>query len=285
MSLAAALAGTSAFTSGNRSSIYGHGNIYDSSDAKTNAGPFGGVEQAWVTRYNNITENGDDLAFDIAVDGLGNVYVTGQSISKRGYDYATIKYNSAGQQQWVADYDGPGNADDIASALAIDSSGNVYVTGQTAISSGNNDYATIKYNSAGQQQWVARYNGPGNGEDHASAIAVDDSGNVYVTGGSLGAEGTLDYATIKYDSGGQQLWVARYNGPVSGDDNAVAIAVDGSGHVYVTGQSAGSGTGLDYATIQYNSSGQQHGLPITTGRQMVSIKLMPSPLMGQAMFM
>ena len=51
--------------------------------------------------------NSDDEATAIAIDGVGNIYVTGYSPGSVGYDYATIKYNSAGQQQWVRRYDGP----------------------------------------------------------------------------------------------------------------------------------------------------------------------------------
>ncbi len=64
----------------------------------------------------------------------------------------------------------------------MDGSGNVYVTGFSMAVEHQNDYATIKYNSSGVQQWVARYNGPGNLSDKAISLAVDGSGNVYVTG-------------------------------------------------------------------------------------------------------
>jgi len=99
--------------------------------------------------------------------------------------------------------------------------------------------------------WVAGYNGPGNNIDEAHAIAVDVSHNVYVTGRSYGNGIGFDYATIKYDSAGQQQWVARYTGfQGSGDEEANAIAVDGSGNVYVTGRSTGLDTGFDYVTIK-----------------------------------
>src|SRR2546430_1692201 len=65
----------------------------------------------------------------------------------------------------------------------------------------------------GQEQWVARYNGPGNSVDEANSIAIDSAGNVYVTGKSFGSGTDYDYATVKYDSFGQEQWVARYNGP------------------------------------------------------------------------
>lgn len=225
-----------------------------------------------IVRYNG-PGNDFDRGEAVAVDRSGNFYVTGLSIgSGTGYDYATIKYSATGQQLWVRRYDGPGNTDnsanalavdskgnayvpgDKANALAIDSSGNVYVTGVSVGSGTSNDYATIKYSANGEQIWVRRYNGLGNSDDSANAIAVDSSGNVYVTGASVGSGTSSDYATIKYDTNGTQLWVKRYN-EANLDDSANALAVDNSGNVYVTGASVGSSTSSDYALIKYSSNG------------------------------
>jgi uncharacterized delta-60 repeat protein len=213
--------------------------------------------QQWVARYNGPA-NSTDAAYCLALDGSGNIYVTGTSLgSGTGQDYATIKYNSSGTQQWALRYNGPGGNNDTAYAVAVDGSANVYVTGTSLGAGTSMDYATIKYNSGGMQQWVARYNGPASIDDTAYSISVDSSGNVYVTGSSGGSGTGQDYATIKYNSSGTQQWAARYNGPGGNTDSAYAIAVDASGNVYVTGTSLGSGTGQDYATVKYNSSGSQ----------------------------
>jgi uncharacterized delta-60 repeat protein len=207
----------------------------------------------WVRRYNEV--GFDDAASALAVDDSGNVYVTGYSVGfGTSGDYATIKYNSFGDTLWVRRYNSPANNDDYARALAVDASGNVYVTGTSTVSGTSTDYATIKYSSAGDTVWVRRYNGPGNDIDGASALAVDASGNVYVTGRSIGFGTSGDYATIKYNSFGDTLWVRRYNGPGNGGDAATALAVDDSGNVYVTG-SSWSGSFYDYVTIKYSSSG------------------------------
>ena len=137
----------------------------------------------------------------------------------------------------------------------MDGSGNVYVAGQSYGSGTGSDYATLKYDSAGNQLWVQRYNGPlGNSQDAATAIAVDGSGNINVTGYSTDSTGSgtdFDYATIRYDQDGNELWVKRYNGPANNDDEAYAIAVDGSGNVYVTGLSYSSvSSSWDCATIK-----------------------------------
>ncbi|MDQ3019958.1 MAG: SBBP repeat-containing protein [Bacteroidota bacterium] len=212
-----------------------------------------GVEQ-WVVRYNG-PGNDDDAAYSLAVDGSGNVYVTGGGADSVSYDYVTIKYNSAGVEQWVTRYNGPGNDYDAANLLTVDGSGNVYVTGYSKGSGTDFDYATIKYNSAGVQQWVARYNGLGNSADYAYSIAVGNSGNVFIAGSSTDSGSFFDYATIKYNSAGVEQWSARYNGPGNIHDEALSIAIDSLDNVYVTGYSYGIGTSTDYATIKYNSAG------------------------------
>lgn len=101
------------------------------------------------------------------------------------------------------------------------------------------------------QQWEVRYNGQGIGNNNACSIAVDASGNVYVTGSSVGKGSYYDYVTIKYNSLGGRQWIAAYNGTENRWDLAKSIAVDDSGNVYVTGGSHGSGTRFEYVTIKY----------------------------------
>ncbi|WP_207512659.1 SBBP repeat-containing protein [Longitalea luteola] len=207
----------------------------------------------WVRRYNG-PGNSNDQATAIAVDENGNVYVTGLSFGNSP-DYATIKYDNSGNTIWIKRYNGPGNTSDQATAIAVDIQGNVYITGHSQGSGSESDYATIKYDANGNEQWTARYNGPDNYLDEANALALDANGNVYVTGGSWGG-GTEDFATIKYNTAGVLQWVARYDGSTSsGFDKARDIAVDVSGNVYVTGQSQG-----DYTTIKYNTAGVQQWL-------------------------
>lgn len=214
------------------------------------------VTEEWVAGYTGPGYYFDYSAHDddgVAVDDLGNVYVTGKSYrTATSYDYVTVKYDPAGNKVWEDVYDCSGGYDE-AYAIEVDGSGNVYVTGVCSTSPGGpTDYTTIKYNSSGGREWVAQYNGPGNSNDYAYDIAVDPAGNVYVTGESRGFITAQDFATVKYDADGIEQWVAIYH---SGSDIARAIYVDPSGNVYVTGQSTGAGTGSDFATVKYNSSG------------------------------
>ncbi|MBO9202483.1 MULTISPECIES: SBBP repeat-containing protein [Niastella] len=225
----------------------------------TNAG-ISQLTQAWVARYNG-TANGSDGARSLALDNNGNVYVTGTVTSTlSGKDYRTIKYSATGVIIWKAIWNGGANGDDEPFSIAVDANGNAYVTGRSAGRSSGNDFATVKYNSAGVRQWSVRYNGPGNGSDWAKSIKVDGAGNVYVTGGSVGNGTGFDYATVKYNTNGDLQWVARYDGPGINDESN-ALALDEDGNVYVTGRSpAGVNIDeedMDYTTIKYNNNGQE----------------------------
>jgi WD40 repeat protein len=136
----------------------------------------------------------------------------------------------------------------------------VFVTGLSVGATSGFDYATVAYSAAtGAQLWVSRYNGPGNGHDAATALAVSPGGHtVFVTGSSnrltSGGDYGSDYATIAYSAAtGAPLWVKRYNGPANDYDAAAALALSpGGGTVVVTGTSAGA-TSLDYATLAYRT--------------------------------
>ncbi|HEX8426849.1 SBBP repeat-containing protein [Hymenobacter sp.] len=212
----------------------------------------------WEARYNGAGRS-EDQANALAVDAAGNVYVTGSSFGRA--DYVTLKYSASGQQLWEARYNGISNGNGSAADLAVDATGSVYVTGYSLGSLTGNDYATVKYSANGQQVWEARYNGAGSQNDQASGLALDAAGNVYVTGRSYSGSGfsSSDYATLKYNASGQQLWETRYNGSGNGADVATALTVDAAGDVYVAGYSDNSSSNgtYDYAAVKYSAAGGQ----------------------------
>jgi hypothetical protein len=217
----------------------------------------------WTNRYDGSLGY-NSFASAIAADNSGSVFVTGYSLSGQLYttaDYATIAYSNSGVPLWTNRYDGPGNDEDRVSAIAVDISGNVFVTGYSWNGS-SGEYATLAYSNAGVPLWTNRYNGPAN-RDVPPAIAVDYNGNVFVTGSSYNGS-NYDYATIAFSNSGAPLWTNHYDGPGNSADGARAIALDSSGHVFVTGRSnSGSDySTADYATIAYSNS----GVPLWTNR-------------------
>jgi hypothetical protein len=223
-----------------------------------------------------IGGSGDDFGRGIALDGSGNAYVTGFTDSAQttfpvtggpdtsynggSYDAFVVKVNSNGSALVYAGYIG-GSGNDLGSGIAVDGSGNAYVTGDTdsaqttfpAIGgpdtsyNGGTDAFVAKVNSNASALVYAGYIG-GSGDDFGRGIALDGSGNAYVTGftnsdqttfPAIGGpdtsyNGDLDAFVAKVNSNGSALVYAGYIGG-SGNDYGYEIAVDGSGNAYVTG--------------------------------------------------
>ena len=189
----------------------------------------------WTSQHDggNCPERGNALTTDDA----GNIYVTG-STRPSGFDHQedfyTYKMDSAGNVLWTATYDGPGQplfGNDIPVDIALDSNGDVLVTGPSNNAGGHSNFVTIKYSGEdGAQLWLARLVAPGSGESVALVISPED--DVYVTGAP--AQGFTPLTTVKYDGNdGSELWVSVNAMGIFG--RTFGMALDSQGDVYVTG--------------------------------------------------
>lgn len=152
-----------------------------------------GGDLLWSKEYNY--DNDRDYGVAIAVDGSGNVYVTGASFdpASASFDYVTIMYDANGTQQWAARYDGDGSDLDIPVAIQVDAYGNIMVTGMSAGTNLDMDYATLCYDPGGTNLWESRYDYAG-GDDRPGGLEVAPTGEVLVVGISMDSTGNNLYA-------------------------------------------------------------------------------------------
>jgi len=205
----------------------------------------------------------NDLANGVATDSSGNFYVTGftyqhldGNTSAGKADLFVVKYNSSGTKQWTKQLGT--SKHDRARGVATDSSGNVYVTGDTYggldgnTNAGYNDLFVVKYNSSGTKQWTKQMGT--SSTDLANGIATDSSGNIYVTGGTYGgldgntSAGNSDLFVVKYNSSGTKQWTKQLGSASSDFD--YGVATDSSGNVYVSGDT--------YGRLDGNTNWQSH---------------------------
>ena len=272
--------GTVDFGAGNVTSAGG----YDVFVTKRNAA---GAHQ-WTTTFGGT---GQDYAREVAVDGSGNVHVTGHfsnavdfgagNVGSSGsYDAFVTKLNAAGAHQWTNTF-GSTSVDDGWS-VAVDGSGNVYTSGYfhgtvnfgagNVTAAGNSDAYVTKLNAAGAHQWTTTYDGTS--VEVGFGVAVDGSGNVHVTGyfqgtvdlgaGDVTSAGSNDVFVTKLNAAGVHQWTTTLGG--TNDDRPQSVAVDGSGNVHTSGYFQGTvdfGAGdvtsagsADVFVVKLNSAGQ-----------------------------
>jgi hypothetical protein len=281
-----------AYTTGSSVAIDADGNVYVA--GQTDAGFDRNAEgnDTFVTKYNSsgvrqyTRQMGNTVvemsARSVSIDASGNVYVAGATSvgldgnSQAGYqDFFLIKYNSIGVKQFTRQL-GLTDAITEARAVATDTSGNVYVVGdteadlETMTRTGRDGAFLIKYNSDGVKQYARRLDGQNFGT-YGRSVATDANGNVYVagyTGGSLDdqtSSGGLDFFVTKYDSSGVKQYTRQlgFAGTVDvqAETYAESVATDTSGNVYVAGSTSGALDGQtrvgtrDSFVTKYNSFG------------------------------
>lgn len=219
----------------------------------------------WSRRYDG-TAHSDDQALGCAVDNAGNLYVAGYSYTGTNYTLMTIKYNSSGDTLWTR------RSSDVLDTLvhpsagcAVDSAGNVYITGMCGVQSGyGNRYSvTIKYNSSGTVLWTSRYDSPSI-YDQTIACAVDSKNDLYAVGttydplnrASFNGNDGDNWLIIKYNSSnGDTLWTIKRYGS-NGSDYATGCTLDASGNLYIAGLTNfyGADTTGDYLVAKLQST-------------------------------
>lgn len=201
----------------------------------------------WIRKYKangdelwTISPNGFGIGWDIGlaidVDNYRNVYVLGELEIDDGLTYWIGKYDADGTPLWtIPENDSADDNVDI-SDVAVDSHGNVYVTGSVFVPGESWNIWVRKYDTDGNPLWTTTHNGPANHYDTGLGIAVDNYGNPYVTGFvTVAGEGNNIWVG-KYDTtNGNELWTDTYDGITRNNEAGVDIAIDNYGNAYVSG--------------------------------------------------
>ena len=280
LTLWASQIGTSGYDYGMGIAVDASGNSYIAGYTSGDlAGPNQGSADAFVAKYDSggtmqwtrqIGTSHDDVACSIAVDGSGNSYITGYTTGDLGgpmhsaVDAFIVAYDSGGTVRWSRQIGT--SMLDMAWGIAVDGSGNSYITGHTygnlgGPNQGGRDAFIVACDSAGTEQWTRQIGS--SGDDNARRIAVDGSGNSYVTGytdGDLGGpnQGYTDAFIVKYDSGGTEQWRRQIG--TGGPDAAWDVALDSSGNSYIAGSTFGDLGGPNQGSedafiVKYDSGG------------------------------
>ena len=217
--------------------------------------------QSWIKAYTGAAGK-DDTGNQLAIDNSGYVLVAGSSqdnISES--DALALKYSSAGVENWSKLFAGIGDNTENVNAMTIDAAGNTYLAGYTYSRNNLKDLCVIKLSPIGDTLWVKKYNGSDNGNDEATDIKVDAGGNVYVTGFIKDSLTDFDIITFKMNPSGNFIWMSQYNNnTVNNEDKGFKLEIDGSGNVYVLGNTDSNPLFLvneDILLVKYSSSGVQ----------------------------
>lgn len=291
------LGGAGVMTRGHAVAIDANGNIYFIGQARSSLEgqtPIGNPD-GFVIKYNSvgvvqwakfIGVTGNSVTpHSVSIDSNGNVYVAGQTFGALHGETKTssfndtflVKFNTSGDRQWTRLSGVSGNLNTLASKVTIDSSGNVYVVGQTWGSldgqtlNGQADAYLIKYDSNGNKQWT-RLSGVTSVQTYGRGVVTDSTGNIYITGETGGAmdgetftagAGKTDSFLIKYNSSGTKQWTRLAGGTGSFGTTTNSVTIDSSGNLYLAGSSGGALTGetltglIDLFIMKYDSNGNR----------------------------
>ncbi len=211
----------------------------------------------WVYRYNG-PGNGEDWAYSVVYGADDNIYAAGLSTGIGTFgDLTVISLTTIGDTNWVYRYNGPGNFVDDAYCLVYGTDNNIYAAGYSYSDAISCDFTVISLTTAGNENWIYRYDGPGSNMDEAFSLVYGGDGNIYAVGYS-DTDSTGDFTVISLNTTGDTNWIYRYNGPGNSEDWAYSVVYGANNNIYAAGFSSGTGTGYDFTVISLTSTGNEN---------------------------
>lgn len=275
-SLASSLAAGSQGDAGIAIAIDSSANVYIAGST-TNSG---GGSNAIVAKYNSsgtiqwqrklndalAAASQDDHGNGIAVDSSGNVYVIGYNSSSTGYYAFIVKYNTSGTLQWQKSLgDAGASKATFGQAIAVDSSANVYVTGQGHNASNGYVAFLVKYDTSGTLQWQRSLAGPqaaATQGENGWFLSIDSSANIYAIGQFKNASNRANVFIAKYNTSGTIQWqrsLADSLAAASQNDIGYCISIDSASNLYLIGQFLNSSSGINTFVAKIPSDGSKTG--------------------------
>lgn len=231
----------------------GSTNLYDMLAVRIDSSGNNVWTQTWD--YANL----NDAAVNLWNNGTKLFIAGGAQSAITTYKYATVTLKASdGSVQASSTTGGTAFGFDQLTDIQYDANGYIYLTGGVINTGTVYDIKTVKLDTALNIIWSATYASSGAYNDVGTGLAIDQVGNVIVTGYRTSATTAKDYVTIKYSSGGTQRWVSTYDGGINADDSATCIVVSptDTNKIYVSGFSYYNGT-KDYWTVKYDGLGNQ----------------------------
>jgi gliding motility-associated-like protein len=244
--------------------------------------------------------NGDDLFTSLTTDEDGNVFATGQTSSSNfparwamtyfdgtlngTSDAVFVKFSNTGKLIWATYYGG--NSEDKGHAIKIDPFGNLFATGHTnstdfpiqnagtyydSVFDATTDIFILKFSNTGERLWGTYYGGGdlvnSDGIDEGESIAIDQTGNIFITGHTHTSNfpvqnagtyfdnkvgGDSDAFILKFDNAGNRLWATYYGG--YGSEESSSITCDKSGNIFITGYTNSPDFPVQSANTYFNKT-------------------------------
>jgi Beta-propeller repeat len=230
--------------------------------------PTNGLTDIFVAKYTSsgtrtwlkqMGTSSDEETLGMALDASGNIFISGwtggalEGLNHGGNDIFVVKLNTWGIESMILQWGT--SANDSAYEIALDSTGNIYVTGSTGggldgnILRGENDIFLTKFSSSGISQWTKQWGSTGN--DIGWSVSLDTSGNIYTWGISEGSvesvpsNGLYDSVLTKFNNSGTLQWVRQYG--TNSDDYGLFMDISSTGAIFLTGWSSGAFDGQNYS--------------------------------------